>query len=148
MCMCMYVCVYVCVHVCVCGCLCVHVGVHSVLCVVITYPPGGRGRGGGGCGQYHMAMLTCVMQMEPHPIPTLRASTPPSMRFLACWEVTTFPPMIWISGPYFCLAYFTMLSWYTEFPWEESWGGGNYDTCCCTKSYWTVPEAPALGQGR
>lgn len=32
---------------------------------------------------------SCVMQMEPQPIPTLRASTPASMRFLAWAAVTT-----------------------------------------------------------
>ena len=30
-----------------------------------------------------------VMQMEPHPMPTLRASTPASIRFLAWAAVTT-----------------------------------------------------------
>jgi len=32
---------------------------------------------------------SCVMQMEPLPMPTLRPSTPASIRFLACAAVTT-----------------------------------------------------------
>lgn len=32
---------------------------------------------------------SCVMQMDPQPMPTLRASTPASIRFLACAAVTT-----------------------------------------------------------
>lgn len=32
---------------------------------------------------------SCVMQMDPHPMPTLRASTPASIRFFACAAVTT-----------------------------------------------------------
>lgn len=36
-----------------------------------------------------MIVPSCVIQIEPHPIPTLRASTPASMRFLAWAAVTT-----------------------------------------------------------
>lgn len=76
--------------------------------------------------RYHLP--SWVMQMEPQPMPTLRASTPASMRFLAwaavttkerqpCKEVMTtlcngrshsfkksspFPPTTW-SSEYFCL---------------------------------------------
>lgn len=32
---------------------------------------------------------SCVMQMDPQPMPTLRASTPASIRFFACAAVTT-----------------------------------------------------------
>lgn len=43
--------------------------------------------GGGAVGQNNIP--SCVMQMEPQPMPTLRASTPASMRFLAWAAVTT-----------------------------------------------------------
>lgn len=32
---------------------------------------------------------TCVIHIDPLPIPTLKPSTPASIRFLACWAVTT-----------------------------------------------------------
>lgn len=44
------------------------------------------------------AHTSCVVQMDPEPMPTLRASAPPSMRLLACRPVTTLPQMTCSSG--------------------------------------------------
>ena len=46
------------------------------------------------------AITSCVMQMEPLPIPTRSASAPASIRFLAWEAVTTFPAMIYIKKEY------------------------------------------------
>ena len=52
-------------------------------------------------------------------MPTLKASTPDSMRLAACLAVTTLPPTTSIWG-YLVLMNFTISCWYMESPWDES----------------------------
>ena len=44
------------------------------------------------CARPH-AHTSCVVQMEPTPVPTRMPSTPAAMRFSACARVTTLPPI-------------------------------------------------------
>mmetsp|Transcript_16856 Transcript_16856/g.26251 ORF Transcript_16856/g.26251 Transcript_16856/m.26251 type:complete len:269 (+) Transcript_16856:636-1442(+) len=65
------------------------------------------------------AHTSCVVQMEPMPMPTRRPSTPLRIRWYACRAVTTLPPTTSTSG---CVALIqrTRSCWYMESPWEES----------------------------
>ena len=49
----------------------------------------GKGQGGGRGGGGMMYSPSCVIQMEPLPMPTLKASTPALIRFSDCATVTT-----------------------------------------------------------
>ena len=46
------------------------------------------------------AQTSCVVQIDPEPIPTLRASAPASHSVLACLPVTTLPQMTSILPPW------------------------------------------------
>ena len=56
------------------------------------------------------AMTSCVIQIEPLPIPTLSPSTPASIRFFAWAAVTTLPPTTWRSA-YFSFMYLIKEKW-------------------------------------
>ncbi len=56
-----------------------------------------------------------VVQIDPEPMPTRRASAPASMRLCACRPVTMLPQMM--SSPWQrCLIHFTMATWYPLSP--------------------------------
>mmetsp|Transcript_90144 Transcript_90144/g.250841 ORF Transcript_90144/g.250841 Transcript_90144/m.250841 type:complete len:258 (-) Transcript_90144:503-1276(-) len=62
------------------------------------------------------AQTSCVVQMDPMPMPTRKPSTPQSMRFFACDFVTTLPPTTCNSGNS-CFIHFTISCWKTLSPW-------------------------------
>lgn len=49
------------------------------------------------CARPH-AHTSCVVQMEPMPMPTRSASAPASIRLAACCRVTTLPAITSMSG--------------------------------------------------
>eukprot|EP01139_Manchomonas_bermudensis_P021079 Amastigsp_a680949_59.p4 type:complete len:154 gc:universal Amastigsp_a680949_59:1214-753(-) len=65
------------------------------------------------------AMTSCVVQMEPMPMPTRSPSTPASMSRRAWATVTTFPPTTSTDG-WALLRCAIISSWYTESPFDES----------------------------
>mmetsp|Transcript_28788 Transcript_28788/g.81805 ORF Transcript_28788/g.81805 Transcript_28788/m.81805 type:complete len:290 (+) Transcript_28788:473-1342(+) len=65
------------------------------------------------------AQTSCVVQMEPMPMPTLRASAPQSSRFCAWRKVTTFPATTCNSGNS-CFIQRTMSCWKMLSPCELS----------------------------
>lgn len=56
-----------------------------------------------------------VVQIDPEPMPTRRASAPASMRLRACRPVTMLPQMMSSPGQR-CLIHFTMATWYPLSP--------------------------------
>mmetsp|Transcript_72056 Transcript_72056/g.134707 ORF Transcript_72056/g.134707 Transcript_72056/m.134707 type:complete len:213 (+) Transcript_72056:649-1287(+) len=67
------------------------------------------------CARPH-AHTSCVVQMDPMPMPTRKPSAPQSIRFFACRFVTTLPAMTWMSGNS-CLIHLTMSCWKVLSPW-------------------------------
>mmetsp|Transcript_33614 Transcript_33614/g.72663 ORF Transcript_33614/g.72663 Transcript_33614/m.72663 type:complete len:322 (+) Transcript_33614:983-1948(+) len=65
------------------------------------------------------AQTSCVVQMDPEPMPTRRASAPAPMRLSAWREVTTFPAITCRPAKVFLMC-LIISSWYTESPWLES----------------------------
>eukprot|EP00962_Isochrysis_galbana_P025728 scaffold7960_cov129-Isochrysis_galbana.AAC.4 len=65
------------------------------------------------CGR-PTAITSCVVQIEPEPMPMRSASTPHLMRLRACETHTTLPPTTCTSK--LDLMYLTMSSWYVELP--------------------------------
>mmetsp|Transcript_4663 Transcript_4663/g.13018 ORF Transcript_4663/g.13018 Transcript_4663/m.13018 type:complete len:258 (+) Transcript_4663:621-1394(+) len=62
------------------------------------------------------AQTSCVVQIDPMPMPTRSASTPQSIKCAACRRVTTLPPMTSRSG-YCDLIQRTISCWKTLSPW-------------------------------
>lgn len=63
-------------------------------------------------------LTSCVVQMEPEPMPTRRPSAPAAIRFRACRDVTTLPQMT-SSPSQLALTHRSISTWYVESPAEH-----------------------------
>lgn len=69
------------------------------------------------CRERHF-LTSCVVQMEPEPMPTRRPSAPAAIRFCACRDVTTLPQMT-SSPSQLALTHRSISTWYVESPAEH-----------------------------
>lgn len=70
------------------------------------------------CWRERHFLTSCVVQMEPEPMPTRRPSAPAAIRFRACRDVTTLPQMT-SSPSKLALTHRSISTWYVESPAEH-----------------------------